>query len=232
MECGIKCTEENPNPEPLPPVCCLEDQSVSWITPTQCSGEVLEGVSKYDCSLEDINIEIKRNVSFYQALKIVNSNEVPINSAKELIEYSEGKIIVVGEFLNNEWIKLVKYNNGDISGQDFNLELGKAYLIISTEEFKIPVTSIEVPFEKIDLTNLLGWNLLPSSFFYGLAQYTTEILTDDDFENISQVALWDDELSSFNYTIEDLTVSEGVDEMFGTYHDITAQQGIFVRISN
>jgi len=231
VSCGIKCTEENPDPEPLPPICCLKDQSVSWITPTQCSGEVLEGVSKYDCSLKEVNIEIKRNVSFYQALKIVNSNEVPINSAKELIEYSEGKILVVGEFLNNEWVKLVKYNNGDISGQDFNLELGKAYLIISAEEFEIPITSISLPFKEIDLTNLLGWNLVPSGYFDGIAQYTTDILTDQDFEYISQVAVWDDELSSFNYTIEDLDVPEGTDEMFGTYHDISTQQGIFVRIS-
>lgn len=215
----------------LPPVCCLEGQSVSWINQTQCSGEILEGVSRSNCYLKDVNIEIKRNVSFYQPMRVVNSNEVPIDTAKKLIEYSKGKILVVGEFLNNEWIKLVKYNNGNISGQDFNLEYGRVYLVISTEEFSIPIKSISIPFEKTDLTKLLGWNLIPSKYFDGLAKYTTEILTGDDFEYISQVAVWDDELGTFNYTIEDLTVEEGIEEMFGTYYDITTQQGIFVRIS-
>jgi len=229
VSCGIKCTDENPNP--VESKCCLSNQEVTWMDPNKCGGKVLEGITRYECSPRNININIKQGINFLQSYEVINNQDVTIGTAKELIEYTGRKVFVVGEFLNNEWTKVVTYSNGSIKGSDFNLEVGKIYLVISTEEFEIPIQSITVPLVKQDLTKLVGWNLVPTKYFENQARYTTDILTNEEFAYISQVALWDNELSSFKYTIEDLTVLEGTDEMFGTYHDITTQQGIFVRIS-
>ena len=229
VSCGIKCTDENPNP--VESKCCLSNQEVTWMDPNKCGGKVLEGITRYECSPRNININIKQGINFLQSYEVVNNQDVTIGTAKELIEYTDRKVFVVGEFLNNEWTKVVTYSNGSIKGSDFNLEVGKIYLVISTEEFEIPIQSITVPLVKQDLTKLVGWNLVPTKYFENQARYTTDILTNEEFAYISQVALWDNELGSFKYTIEDLTVLEGTDEMFGTYHDITTQQGIFVRIS-
>ena len=229
VSCGIKCTDENPNP--VESKCCLSNQEVTWMDPNKCGGKVLEGITRYECSPRNININIKQGINFLQSYEVVNNQDVTIGTAKELIEYTDRKVFVVGEFLNNEWTKVVTYSNGSIKGSDFNLEVGKIYLVISTEEFEIPIQSITVPLVKQDLTKLVGWNLVPTKYFENQARYTTDILTNEEFAYISQVALWDNELSSFKYTIEDLTVPEGTDEMFGTYHDLTTQQGIFVRIS-
>ncbi len=217
---------------PLQKECCISNQSVSLVEKGSCTGKVLTNVENSKCISVNSKINIKEGTNFIQALELINSQDVPIGSAKNLIEYSQGKILVVGEFLNNEWIKVVKYSNGTISGQDFNLDSGKIYLVISTQDIEIPIKSVTVPIVRKDLTKLIGWNLIPSLYFEGIAKFTTDILTDDDYEYISQVAIWDDELSSFKYTIEDLTVQEGVDKMFGPDYDIYNQQGIFIRVSN
>lgn len=210
-----------------PLVCCFSNQTVSWIDSRECSGEVLEGIEKSKCVVKDGVFNIGKGTNFIQALDVVNYQDVPIRTAKELIEYSAMKIFVVGEFQNNEWIKVVKYSQGSIHGQDFNLESGKVYLVISLEDMKISFESISRIYVLQDLTKLVGWNLIPSSYFENVSDDSREILLEKDLEYISQIGVWDGELSSFNYTARD---EAGV--IYGDSLDIEEQQGVFVKIAN
>ncbi len=222
---GTKSKRCTANVSTIDSVCCLSDQSVSWIAPKECTGKILNTVEQYNCVVKDSTLHLDKGVNFIQAMEVVNYNEVPIKSAKELIEYSNKKIIVVGEFLNNEWVKVVKYNNESINGEDFNLEPGGIYLIVSLDDIDISFKGISILSEKRDLTNLVGWNLIPSSQFKNVSSNSKGILTNSELKYISQIAIWDKELGLFKYTTRD----EG-GQIYGESLTISSHQGIFIRV--
>ena len=219
VTCEAKVSESNLE-------CCLSNQSVSLVEKNSCKGKVLEDVEESNCVSKDKTIKILRGVNFIEGLEIVNYEDVPISTAKELITYSNNKIFLVAQFINNDWGKIVKYSEGSINGNDFNLTSGKVYLIISMEDINIEVKSVKVSNKEIDFSKLVGWQLVPSWVFEDVSYDTEDILLDKELSSyISHIGLWSNEISSFRYTVrgENSTI-------YGDSLNINQQEGVFVRV--
>lgn len=222
---SVNCTATTKLNVDFNTVCCLDNQAVYITKPENCLGKKLENVSASMCVSTNSTLSIKQGVNFYKALEVINDQEVPITSAKELITYSGNKILTVGVFRNDRWEKLVKYENSIINGEDFSLDSSEVYMIISTQDLEIPVKIVVANDISLDLSNLVGWNLIPSNLLQKKASDTTGILTHTELQYINQIGIWDSHFARFDYTIRDDSGS-----MFGESYKLDQQSGIFIKV--
>lgn len=223
---GYTCTVDKKvieTPEKIK-VCCNTDNSVSYVSSNNCKGTIIEGINENNCKARNVDIDLQTGVNFIEAYYILNKEEAPIDSARTLITYSGNRILAVGLFRNDRWEKIVKNENGNISGQDFNLEPGESYLVIASADFTIPVSVLEKEFST-KLESLKGWNLIPSSIFNGIASNSKSILQNTKYTFINQVAVWNEDISIFDYTLRDNSGS-----IYGDSLQIDKQDGFFIKI--
>jgi len=135
-------------------------------------------------------------VNFIQAINIFDKGTYPIDTSKGLIQYTGNKVVAVGLLRNDTWSSIVKYENGQINGTDFNLVPGETYLVISNQEVKIPVKGYASSVT-VDLESLSGWNLVPSSMLTKTSDSSKGILQNTSYSYISQMAQWQNTQSLF-----------------------------------
>jgi len=208
-------------------VCCSLNGNLKYKLDINCqssNGVSVSGVTQQNCKAQTKDIIISKGVNFIEAYYILSA-ETPINTAKGLIQYSQNKIASVGIFKNDKWEKLVVQENGTISGEDFDLLPNESYLIIATEEVKIP-TTVVVSQKTINLDDYVGWNLFASSSVASSTGGKTsdEIFSDPKYDNVRQIAQWSSESSSFKYAVRDINGT-----LYGDTLTITDQAGVFVK---
>lgn len=217
--------EEPPTPPaPEPEGCCLFNDSVEYKEIKECPGEILEDITKQNCREKNARINLTKGVNFLVTPFVINSSKITIRTAKELIETSNEEILAVGLFRNDKWEKIVKNENGENYGTDFNLIPGEIYIIIASEDIEIPIKIIDIEYG-VDVSKLIGWNLIPISFFENTVSTTKNILLSTDYSYIKQVAVWDKSQSLFRYTLRD-----NAGEIFGDSINISKEVGLFVKI--
>ena len=207
-------------------VCCSTEKGNIW-TPSSLCTKKLSGVSYTSCMKEPESkthkISFKKGTNFIQAIKIDSNKTEDLESAKDLIKYSDNKIIAVGQLRNDSWSKLVKYENGSIRGTDFALVPGESYLVISQKSFDINVSGWEGVSNTV-LDKLTGWNLISSSIFKKITDNTKELLQKTSYPYIKQIAQWDEEQSMFEYTLK-----ENSGDIFGEELVISKCKGLFIK---
>jgi len=216
-------------PTPQPPVpeekgCCLFNDSVEYTEVKECAGEILENVTERYCKENNARINLLKGVNMFEAPLVVNSSQIKIGTAKELIETSNKEILAVGLFRNDQWEKIIKNENGQNYGTDFNLVPGEVYVVIALEDIEIPIKTINIPYE-IEISKLVGWNLVPTSLFKNTISTTKNILLNTEYSYIKQVAVWNNQQSLFHYTLRDNT-----GKIFGDSINISQERGIFIKI--
>lgn len=216
--------EPEPEPEPEPKACCLFNDALEFLEEKDCQGLILENIPARDCKEQYSRINILKGVNFLQAPLVVNSNEVQIATAREIIDYSNGNILAVSLFRNDMWEKIVKSEEGQLKGNDFTLKPGEVYLVIALNDIEISLKSINMEVE-IELAKLVGWNLIPTSQFKNTSSSSTRILLDTEYSYIKQIAIWNNEQNIFDYTIRD---NSG--EVYGDTIPLSQQQGLFIKI--
>ena len=137
---------------------------------------------------------VKKGISFINPVEaIVTDNTLVPQSAYELIEFSDKRIISVGEYKSGEWTQIVKYENGKIHGNDFKLDPNKSYMVMSLQEAVFNLTGYRV--ENPDILKLSGWNLVPSYVFDNKGYTSYEVLQNLEFNKIKQIGQWQDSKS-------------------------------------
>ncbi|MDD4381828.1 MAG: fibronectin type III domain-containing protein [Candidatus Dojkabacteria bacterium] len=204
-------------------VCCSTEKGNIWVPAISCTNK-LSGVSYDTCMKEPESktyvLSFKKGTNFIQAIKTEDSD---LQSAKDLIAYSDNKIIAVGQLRNDKWSKLVKYEKGYTRGTDFNLVPGESYLVISQDSFDIEILGWEGISNTV-LDTLTGWNLISSSIFNGITDNTKELLQKTAYPYIKQIAQWDDAKSMFEYTLK-----ENSNDIFGEELTISSYKGLFIK---
>ncbi|MHC1716301.1 MAG: hypothetical protein AB9915_00165 [Candidatus Dojkabacteria bacterium] len=205
-------------------VCCQSTEGLAFGWPYDCKGTVIKDVTENNCKASITEFKIEKGINFLEAINVVNKEKVPIDTAKGLIKQSNNKVIAVGLLRNDVWEKIVKYEKGNTNGEDFNLDPGETYLIISTDDVTIPVQGYKST-STLELNKLKGWNLISSSLLKSSSDSSKSILQNTSFTYINQVAQWQDKQGLFKYTVRD-----SVNQIFGEDLKISNNQGVFVRI--
>ena len=97
-------------------------------------------------------------------------------------------------------------------------------MFTTKEEIALPIIKDGYSSE-LDIESLKGWNLIPASIFNSFPLTSRDILLDEKYSSISQTAIWDNNQSSFNYTIEN-----NPSEVYGETVPLSTGQGLFVKI--
>lgn len=208
-------------------VCCEISGEFKYKLESNCkkaNGTTITGATKENCKKQEGKLSLSKGTNFIEAYYLVNPDGTRIKTAKQLIELSNNKISAIGLLKNNVWGKTIKYENGTISGEDFELLPNEAYLIQSTADTEIPIQKV-VTTKKINLNDYagVGWNLVPTSSVSDKSDKTsTEIMKKN--EKITQIAQWSKEISSFRYAIKDIS-----NNTFGDVLTITDQEGVFIK---
>ncbi|MBP5204184.1 hypothetical protein J6Z48_00895, partial [bacterium] len=187
--------------------------------------------------LGEIGVQFTKGYNFFEALDIANKDEVPINTAKDLIRYTNHKIVVVATFTSNQWMNIVTYDEKEctssddrICGVDFDLVPGNIYFVVAKSPFKLSVNTQGLVSSTQDYKtvtkNVTGWTLVPSGLFIREESGTMDIINNPNY-NITQIAMWDDLASKYEYTIKDI-----LGETYGSDIDLTRQPGIFIKIAS
>ena len=220
VACGETCTAEQQTEK----ICCLTDTTLSVKTPNDCTGTVREDIPVTNCRSQSVKYIIKKGISFINPVEaIVTNNSLVPQSAYELIEFSDKRIISVGEYKSGEWTQIVKYENGKIHGNDFKLDPNKSYMVMSLQEAVFNLTGYRV--ESPDILKLSGWNLVPSYVFDNKGYTSYEVLQNLEFNKIKQIGQWQDSKSLFEYTIKN-----DKNDIYGKELKLKDQSGIFIKV--
>lgn len=202
-------------------ICCKSSSSVSTQWPYNCTGTI---VNTNSCTQSTQTITLGTGVNFIQALDIINTTEVPITTAKGLISYTKQKVITVASYTNGSWNQIVQVKNGSTYGEDFNLTPGKSYMIITTEPINITAEVLPASVS-LELTSLSGWNLVSASSFGVYSLNSKSILQNTTYSKIQQIAIWDQNTSSFIYTIKDSN-----NNIYGESKTISSTTSFFINV--
>lgn len=205
-------------------VCCDIKGDFKYKLENNCkkaNGTTVPNATKDACKKQEHKLKLSKGTNFIEAYYLVKPDGTRIKTAKQLISLSNNKISAIGLLKNNVWEKIIKYENGAISGEDFELLPNEAYLIQTTDAIDISVQSV-VTTKKINLNDYVGWNLVPTSSVSGSGDQSTDIMKNN--EKITQIAQWSEKTSSFRYAIKDFS-----NNTFGDVLTITDQEGVFIK---
>jgi hypothetical protein len=169
-------------------------------------------------------LELERGTSFIQIPIFLNSHSEQISTARELIQFSDDNILSIGLFRNDSWKEIVINENGKLYGEDFKLIPGEVYMFTTKEDIDLPIIK-DIYSSQLDIESLKGWSLIPASIFNSFPLTSRDILLDEKYSSISQVAIWYNNQSSFDYTIE-----SHPSEILGKTIPLSTEQGLFVKI--
>ena len=220
---GYTCTPDKKSVKTVP-VCCQKNSILSMQMPYDCTGEIKTDISESQCKTATITYSFAEGINFVTAANIQNPNEVPINTAKGLIQYSQYKIIAVGRFANGAWENIVKYEKGTINGKDFNLEPGQIYLVIASAPYSVTAQGTNVE-NSAKLSDMVGWNLIPASMLTTSDTTSAQILQNNGEASLQQIAQWDKDTGKFSYTIKDSN-----NQIYGDEITISVQDPLFIKI--
>ena len=205
-------------------ICCYSNNSLSMKMPYDCSGVIRSDISKENCRLESTKYEIREGISFISPLEVIDlENPLIPKSAYDLINISDKRVIAVGEYQGGQWVSIVKYENGAINGNDFQLKSGKSYMVSSLHDTEFPVNGYRV--NPSNILETAGWNLIPSFIFDGKGTYSVDILKNLEFNKIKQIGQWQKEKGLFDYTFKDES-----NYIFGNPLKISQEEGIFIKV--
>ena len=205
-------------------ICCYSNNSLSMKMPYDCSGVIRSDISKENCRLESTKYEIREGISFISPLEVIDlENPLIPKSAYDLINISDKRVIAVGEYQGGQWVSIVKYENGAINGNDFQLKSGKSYMVSSLHDTEFPVNGYRV--NPSNILETAGWNLIPSFIFHGKGTYSVDILKNLEFNKIKQIGQWQKEKGLFDYTFKDES-----NYIFGNPLKISQEEGIFIKV--
>ena len=97
-------------------------------------------------------------------------------------------------------------------------------MFITKGEVELPIIKDDYS-SQLDIERLRGWNLIPASIFNYFPLTSKDVLLDERYSSISQTAIWDNNQSSFDYTIEN-----NPSEISGEITPLSTEQGLFVKI--
>ncbi len=205
-------------------ICCYSNNSLSMKMPYDCSGVIRSDISKENCRLESTKYEIREGISFISPLEVIDlENPLIPKSAYDLINISDKRVIAVGEYQGGQWVSIVKYENGAINGNDFQLKSGKSYMVSSLHDTEFSVNGYRV--NPSNILETAGWNLIPSFVFDGKGTYSVDILKNLEFNKIKQIGQWQKEKGLFDYTFKDES-----NYIFGNPLKISQEEGIFIKV--
>lgn len=220
---GYTCTPDKKSIKTIP-VCCQKDSTLSMKMPYECTGQIKTDIPESQCNTGTITYTFEEGINFVTAANIQNPNEVPINTAKGLIQYSNYQVIAVGRFANSTWEDIVKYENGTINGKDFNLEPGQIYLVIASSPYSVTAQGTNVQ-NTAKLSDMIGWNLIPASILTNSNTTSAQILQNNAEASLQQIAQWKKDSGKFLYTIKDSN-----NQIYGEEITISSQDPLFIRI--
>ena len=200
--------------------CCNTSNGYEWLPSNQCSDKVSE-YTTYDTCMEaggeKVNINLTLDKGYNFTSWIVNSAS-PL-MASDLLNNSS--IILVGGFHNGAWDELM-YKESGTKGSDFELVAGQSYLITTTKSTQIELNGVMTDIFNWD--TLKGWQFVPA---YSVKPFTNtkDVVLSFEDADISQIALWSNDLGKFNYFVYDVT-----GEDYGESVKFRDSQGIFVKI--
>lgn len=206
-------------------VCCLEDESMSSVYPYNCNGSIKENVPQNSCRVESFEYKLTEGINFVKAYNTVIEELVDINTAEGLIEYSKDKITTIASFNEGKWDKILEYKDGKIYGTNFPLDPKGIYLMLTTEDLSIQSSGYTINPESLELQELIGWNLIPTSIFYNNAEKAFSMFEDSKFDPVKQVAIWNKSVSMFEYTVENRDNS-----ITGNNISLISQDSIFINV--
>ena len=221
---GQTCTLEKKVEPATSNVCCYYNESLKYMPKSYCDlhGVEVDTITEESkCLSYKMRLSFKKGSNFIQAVDSLDF-EKQMNTAKKLINLSKYKITVVGEFIGNKWMNIVKYSNGTVYGTDFDLEVGKIYYVYAEEDFDLDITTYAPINMNVGIGGLSGWNLIPT-YIFSDESTSMEILKNKTY-NITGVAQWDNAVSLFIYNIL------GNSDVYGTDIDLYKDDGIFVKI--
>lgn len=204
-------------------VCCKDDGEYNWILEKDCSNRSDVFNSYEQCliaqqPLDDFSFSIKQGHNF---LSVVGEDlEDPMRASEVL---NENPIIMVAGFNDGVWDKLLYKDAGEIKGNDFILEAGKAYLITSLTDFKFKYKGRE--FTDFEWNNMKGWQLVPAGALKP-HRTTKSVVLSFDTVDVSQVALWNYRFGGFDYYV----YSSLSGKEYGESVTLNESEGVFVRI--
>jgi hypothetical protein len=205
-------------------ICCFEDNKLSVKMPSDCNGVLREDIPITNCKNTNAKYQLKKGVSFINPVEVLDTTQtLHPKTAYDLINMSDKRAIAVGEYKSGEWIQVVKYQDGKIYGNDFELDSNKSYMVISLQgaEFNL----IGYRGASLDISKLSGWNLVPSYLFDNKGYTSYEILKNLEFNKIKQIGQWQDSKSLFEYTIKN-----DKNEIYGEELKIGNQSGVFIKV--
>jgi len=205
-------------------ICCFEDNKLSVKMPSDCNGVLREDIPITNCKNTNAKYQLKKGVSFINPVEVLDTTQtLHPKTAYDLINMSDKRAIAVGEYKSGEWIQVVKYQDGKIYGNDFELDSNKSYMVISLQEAEFNLTGYRGA--SLDISKLSGWNLVPSYLFDNKGYTSYEILKNLEFNKIKQIGQWQDSKSLFEYTIKN-----DKNEIYGEELKIGNQNGIFIKV--
>ena len=244
VEDGYTCTLDG-NAEKTNNVCCYYEGTLGMMNSTFCNKKAsessnvktYENIEEDDCTLVKVGMSFEKGNNFFEQFNVLDSDTSTAKTARELIKNTHHKIMTVSTITSGKWSDIVKYDEEKCSesadyicGTDFELVPGSVYYVKVRTPFKYMAnslgSSIDINDKYSSLTkNISGWNLLPSDIFLKDGRSSISILNNTT-HNVDQVAVWNNALSSFEYTTKDT-----LGEVYGSDLDIAKQVGVFVKIS-
>ncbi|MDY0084099.1 MAG: hypothetical protein RBR74_13020, partial [Ignavibacteriaceae bacterium] len=203
-------------------VCCDNSGEYEWVPSSICSNKASE-YSTYDSCMEaggervELNLNLEKGNNFTAWILEDSSNPV---MASNLL--SNSSISLVSGFHNGVWDQIMFKEDGSIKGIDFKLESGEAYLIITSEATDISLSGVK--FNSYNWNTSKGWQFVPAGALNPYTNTRDVVLSFED-ANISQIAIWKNDLGLFKYFVYDVS-----GEKFGESESFTEAQGVFVRI--
>lgn len=222
VACGMVCTEEV---EEKPKVCCLTDGKLSTTTSDKCNGSIMEDIPVDSCKTTTFQYKLTEGINFIKTYKVFDTNMEQINTAHGLMQYFTNRVTTIASFKNGKWDKIVEFKDGKIYGTDFILNPGETYLILASEELSLSATGYTISPTELDLSKLVGWNLIPTSIFKNKAEKAYSMFGNTNFDPIKQIAIWNKNSSMFEYTVENRDKTVNGDDI-----SLTKQDNIFIRV--
>ena len=238
VKIGKTCTTDGRVIE-TPNICCYNDnnETLSKLKPYICKeipGEIRREIAIDYCSLNTKEYKISEGYNFINPVYVIGEQSSAPTTAHELINMSDNRVTTVALFQNGSWVKIVQLEKDSetglykIFGPDFPLISGNTYLVLSKArlDFKFTVkgAAIPIPLKIEDLRS--GWHLIPSKTLSSDTNKTAQdILNDQEFNLMHQIAQWSMPKSHFLYTVKD-----NENNIFGDEIKIGNSEGVFIRI--
>lgn len=243
VEEGYTCTLDGKS-EKTDNICCYYEGTLGMMSSTFCKNQAsknnkvkaFDDIEEDECTLVKVGMSFDKGNNFFEQFNVLESDTSTAKTAKELIKNTHHKIMTVANITSGKWSDLVRYDEENcdtkdhICGEDFELVPGSVYYVNVRTPFKYSANSLSKSIDLEDkygsLTkNISGWNLLPSDIFLKDGKSSINILN-NTANNIDQVAVWNNKLSSFEYTTRD-----ALGEVYGSDQDLAKQVGVFVKIN-